>query len=240
MPHTPSSRLIRDLFRKLGYKITHSPDGIGGEPFGDMACLLGKRDPLVFDVGANVGQSITSFLSIFPDATIHSFEPSPAIFATLRKNAAGRRNVHLWNCAMGSKSGELTLLENDLPEWTSFFQVGEFGWGTVKKETPVPVQTVDEFCGKNGISQIDVLKSDTQGFELEVFKGAGRMLAEGNIKSVYCELVFSDMYKNMPTFCEVFDFLVKKDFLLVSFYDIAYERRLASWTDGLFIHRSHL
>jgi FkbM family methyltransferase len=205
-----------------------------------MARVLGKKDPLVLDVGANVGQSIRSFLSIFPGATIHSFEPSPAVFAALKENASRLRNVHLWNCALGSKTGELTLLENDMSEWTSFFPPSEFGWGRVKKQTRVHVATVDEFCHQNGIPHIDVLKSDTQGFELEVFKGAERMLAEGHIKCVYCELVFSDMYKNMPTFCEVFDFLMKKGFFLVSFYDIAYERDLASWTDGLFVHNGRL
>ncbi len=205
-----------------------------------MASFLDSKSPLIFDVGANVGQSIATFRTIFPCAKIHSFEPSPATFEKLKKNAAQLRDVYLWNCALGAIPGEQTLLENTLSEWTSFLQVSTFGWGTVAKKTQVPVQTVDEFCREHGIAQIDVLKSDTQGYELEVFKGAERMFATNAIKLVYCELIFSDMYQNMPSFCEVFDFLAKRNFVLVSFYDIAYEKKVASWTDGLFINKAHL
>jgi len=33
------------------------------------------KNPIIFDVGANEGQSIKRFKSIFPKSIIHSFEP---------------------------------------------------------------------------------------------------------------------------------------------------------------------
>jgi hypothetical protein len=100
--------------------------------------------------------------------------------------------------------------------------------------------TLDQFCRERSISRIDILKSDTQGYDLEVLIGAEEMFRNNAIGIVYCEIIFSDMYKNMPSFGKLYDFLISRDFRLVSFYDIIYEKRLASWTDGLFVHRSYM
>src|ERR1700722_10440774 len=101
------TRMVRKLLRRMGYSIARVEGGIGGEPFGDMARFLPDNSPLVFDVGANVGQSIRNFRVSFPNAEIHSFEPSPATFNRLKANAAQLPKVHLWNCALGSAAGRL-------------------------------------------------------------------------------------------------------------------------------------
>jgi hypothetical protein len=118
--------------------------------------------------------------------------------------------------------------------------LGKFGWGTITKETLVEVKTIDQFCRDEGIERIDILKSDTQGYDLEVFKGAERTIRENRIGLIYFEIIFCDMYKNLPSFSEVYDFLTGRDFLLVSFYQFHYQEQLASWTDALFVHKSYL
>jgi hypothetical protein len=75
---------------------------------------------------------------------------------------------------------------------------------------------------------------------LEVFKGAERTIRENRIGLIYFEIIFCDMYKNLPSFSEVYDFLTGRDFLLVSFYQFHYQEQLASWTDALFVHKSYL
>ena len=45
------------------------------------------------------------------------------------------------------------------------------------------------------------------------------------------------MYKDLPSFAQVYDFLIRRDFLLVSFYQFFYQKQLASWTDALFVHK---
>jgi FkbM family methyltransferase len=240
IPSMSWRRSVRRVFHKLGYHISHF-DGVGGDPFRDMASFVHEEPPLIFDVGANVGQSIENFRSAFKkEIQIHAFEPSPTTFKQLKKNASQISNVHLWNCALGSSAQQLKLLENSKPEWSSFLPISAFARGSVVRETLVPMQTLDGFCQEHGISKIDILKTDTQGYELEVFKGAERTITEGRIGVLFCEVIFSDMYKGLPNFSQVFDFLTNHDFLLVSFYDIFHEKRLASWTDGLFVHKSYL
>ena len=231
--------LARRALARYGYRITYAPDGLGGSPFLDLQRLIGHDHPLVFDVGANIGQSIERFRLTFPRAEIYSFEPSPATFETLTRNTESLPGVHRWNGALGAQSGQLELLENSMSEWSSFLPPGGSGWGTVARKTAVPVSTVDAFCREHGISTIDILKSDTQGYDMEVFKGAQEMFSRNAVTFVYCEMIFSDLYEGMPSFGQLFDFLTGAGFSLVSFYDIAYEHGLAAWTDGLFVNNRH-
>ena len=41
---------------------------------------------IIFDIGANEGQSIERFKSLFPDSIIHSFEPDINLYSILKKN----------------------------------------------------------------------------------------------------------------------------------------------------------
>src|SRR5207253_4668851 len=97
------------------------------------------------------------------------------------------------------------------------------------------VRTIDSYCAERGITIIDILKSDTQGFDLEVIKGAARLLEQRRIQLIYMEITFSDMYKGLPRFDEIYGFLADRGFALVSFYDFYYQHGRAGWTDALFV-----
>ena len=146
-PKVTIKQRIKDLINRCGYDVTaHDPNRIGHNPLSDMARFLDTVHPVVFDVGAHVGQSIQRFRSRFPGSTIHSFEPSPSTFATLQANASGLRDAHLWTCALGSASRQMTLLENRHSEMSSFLPLGPHGWDRITQETAVEVQTIDAFC----------------------------------------------------------------------------------------------
>ncbi|WP_328537477.1 FkbM family methyltransferase [Streptomyces sp. NBC_00344] len=50
---------------------------------------LDTADPVIFDVGANIGMFSLFAASICPDTTVYAFEPMPPIFEKLRLNVAG-------------------------------------------------------------------------------------------------------------------------------------------------------
>lgn len=227
---------VRYSLAKAGFKISRVPRGIGGNAFADMRTLIDHDHPRIFDVGANIGQSVESFLQYFRNAEVHSFEPSPSVFEELQKNTRQYERVHIWNYALGSSNTQLELLENAAAEWTSFLRPSSTGVGTVARRTMVPVTTVDDFCHEQKIATIDILKSDTQGFDLEVFKGATQMFGRHAIRLVYCEMILSEVYEGMPSIADLYNFLTHHGFVLVSLYDLHYRNGLACWTDGLFIH----
>jgi FkbM family methyltransferase len=231
---------IHHLFNQLGFDIVrHPPRRMGEDPFRDMQEFLqGVSRPLVFDVGANEGQSVDIFKRHFPASTIHSFEPSEDTYLKLRDRTSSIAGVSTWNCALGSAVGSKALHENTRPKMSSFLELGSGGWGKIQKTSVVDVTTIDQFCRDKGIDRIDVLKSDTQGYDLEVFKGAAEMMRRNKISLIFCELILCDkMYQGIPRFDETLGFLRDRGFSLVAFYKFHFQDKLGSWTDALLINK---
>jgi FkbM family methyltransferase len=230
---------IRRIMNRFGCDIIRLNE-IGHDPLTDFRLFFHNDQPLIFDVGANVGQTVSKLHTTFPRCKIHSFEPSPTTFATLKQEVSQLNNVYLHNCALGAASGQQTFLENNNSDMSSFLLLGKFGWGEIIQETVVEVNTVDTVCDQYDIQKIDLLKSDTQGFDFEVFKGAEQSICANKIGLIYFEVIFSDMYKGLPSFGTIYDYLIERNFSLVSFYKFYYQEQLASWTDVLFVHKSYL
>jgi FkbM family methyltransferase len=165
---------------------------------------------------------------------IHSFEPSPRTFEKLVRHCEGLADVRAWNCGVGAMLGSLPLYENDHSDMSSFLVPGPTAWGRVVRTTDVPVVSLDEFACREGIDYIDVLKSDTQGYELDVFRGAAGLLQAGRIQLIYFEVIASDMYAGIPPYHEMFRFLDAHGYRLVSVYNQQYRDGRLNWMDVLF------
>src|SRR6187402_3249647 len=104
--------LVRPMLNRLGYDIHRISSGgdLGLDPFRDMRRLsAGNRRLVVFDVGANIGQSVDRFREVLERPIIHSFEPEPATFAELRRRKGGVPGLSLNNFALGSSNGSAEL-----------------------------------------------------------------------------------------------------------------------------------
>jgi FkbM family methyltransferase len=226
---------VKGLFNRLGLEITpYSSTQPGQSAWADMKHVIGPA-PMMFDVGANEGQTVKTMKVNWRDATIHAFEPGPETFARLQRQVGRFEHVTLNNAAVGSAPGTLPLIENSQSEMSSFLPLGPSGWGAELRRTPVQVVTLDDYCARHGIEFIDVLKCDTQGYELEVFRGAEKLMTTGRIRLVYFEVTFNDVYRGLPPLDELWRFLSDRGYRLVSFYHTRYQNRLASWTDALFL-----
>ena len=229
-------RAAKRLLMRAGYEVRHVGE-FGSDPFADMLKLTGaggQTQPVIFDVGANVGNFVREFHHRFDNPIIHAFEPGPGAFEELQRNTAGLPNMKLNRCALGATDGELTLIENEHSELSSFLPPGRTSWGRICHETKVPVQTVDRYCSENGVDRIDVLKSDTQGFDLEVLRGAEGMIRGRQIPLIYMEITFTELYKGIPRLDEIYQHLHARDYRLVTFYRFAYQENRAGWVDALF------
>ncbi|WP_179892484.1 FkbM family methyltransferase [Streptomyces sp. rh34] len=67
------------------------------------------REPVVLDVGANIGLFTIFAAQKWPGARIFSFEPVPDVFDVLRKNAGHLPGVTLHNTALGAEERSLTM-----------------------------------------------------------------------------------------------------------------------------------
>lgn len=227
--------VIKDALSSLRYKLRRTQNQLGGDPFKDMSRFVTSSTPVLFDVGANFGQTIKNLRQYFKQSTIHSFEPSPSTFQILRERTLGITRLHLTNAGLGAHPKIKTFVENEYLDMSSFLEPGQDCWGTVKQRAQLQLDTIDEYCARAGIEHIDVLKSDTQGFEMEVLRGASRMFEQKRIRLVYLEIIFSAMYQGLPGIDAIFKFLFDRGFRVVSFYDMHYQNGLLGWTDVLFV-----
>ena len=219
----------------MGYQIVklhkYPLDNI--DPFYAVSSLMDEqnRAGIFFDVGANTGQTILELRKYFPIGKIFAFEPGSA-FAELYRNYYEHSNVSLENLALGARDEVKVLYENSHCGMSSFLTLGEKGWGEITNESQVTVTTIDSYCKEKGISRINLLKCDTQGFELEILKGARESLK--NIQYVFLEINFSEIYKGLPSFFDIYGFLSSYNFRLVKFYRQLFADNLLLSTDALF------
>jgi FkbM family methyltransferase len=175
----------------------------------------------------------------YPEAKIYAFEPSKNCFNVL-KEKNNVTNVSIHNLAMGSSCGHLEFNEYSWDQLNSFLKRA-YGSAKIVETYLVEVATVDEFCKKNKISAINLLKTDTEGYELNVLKGASEMMKHNKIQFVYIEIFFNENYVGQSSFGDIYNFLLENRFELVRFYDILYtEDGVASKTDALFINKNFM
>jgi len=155
----------------------------------DLATLLAiNPSPTIFDVGANEGQTAKSFSRAFPNARIHSFEPVRSSFDKLTLNAREMPNVQCYRYAVGASSGEVTLHIQSTSELNSL--VASLNVETGHGSEPVQMITVEGFCVAAELHHINLLKTDTEGFDLEVLFGAELLLKDQRIDLVLSEIGF--------------------------------------------------
>jgi len=239
---------VKKAFGHLGFQIRRiSPPGrnfgeYGGQvlhvdPFCDIKAMLTRRvTPIIFDVGANIGQTIVKFREQLPASRIHAFEPGMETFKELSVRMNKVPGLILNNSALGSTNGTASFFEYNSPVMSSFFPPGTSHWGKIEKIIPVVVETLDAYCQRASVSHIDVLKIDTEGFDLEIIRGGHRMLSENRANLILTEILFSDLYQGAPRFDKLYGFLADCGFKLVTFYEQYYVDNVLGWTDALFLN----
>lgn len=206
----------------------------GAYKYLDIRALAGGNIGVALDIGANTGQTVAQLRSAFPFVTIHAFEPVPETFRRLEKNVRDIEGVRCWQVAMGaapgtmevtlSSDGQNTLLVSARPD---------------EQRVAVEVDTVDMFCQRQHIDCVDLLKIDTEGYEVHALVGAHHALAEGRVRFVLAECDFS----HRPTephgdFREIFELLASYGYNLVATYAEGVDGMGWRWGDALFMKQT--
>src|SRR5580704_437443 len=198
---------IRNLAKKvLGVRTLNSDD--------DQRRLIPDAK-IIFDVGANVGQTAKTYRRLFPQAEIWSFEPFPASYESLRRSVADRR-FHPERLALSDRSDSAPLNIGAVSITNSLLR----RQSDTGKSIEIQTDTIDHFCSRNGISNIDILKVDVEGAEDRVFSGARNLFARRAVRSVFVEVYFSPVYEGMPLFWDLQAQLSDLGFRLFGLYSL--------------------
>jgi FkbM family methyltransferase len=134
--------------------------------------LQDRRGRVALDVGANVG--IYAYALARLGMRVHAFEPQPYCCTVVDAWAKAKGDVTVHNSGVGESEGDLTLHipivdGTPVPTRASFQRLEQ-----EQTQLRVPVVTLDGI----GISDVAFIKIDVEGFELQVLRGANRLLQE--------------------------------------------------------------
>jgi FkbM family methyltransferase len=204
-----------------GYWIDrHRKIPVGCDLATDLNLKLNLPLHVVFDVGANIGQTALKFHNEFRHATIHSFEPVEETFRKLQENTRKYSRVHCHKAALGNKEGtvEIRLHDPSKSVLNSLNdEVMKHASGRVEK---ILETTGDKFCETHHIDDIDLLKIDTEGYEIRVLEGFQNMLSARKIKALYCEVGFSAENRRNTFLSDLMSWLGSKGYKFYGLYEV--------------------
>lgn len=182
--------------------------------------LQGLSIKTIFDVGANIGQTAMAFCRSFPNAAIYSFEPFDRNFHSLSHAVHGKPNLHAYQLALPNRQGSQEILTDSAPnsEWNSISQHRQdsLRLASYTSKEVVSLETGDNFCAHHRIDTISILKTDTEGHDLEVLQGFSNMTTQGRIFSIIIEVGFGDD-KSHTNFQDINAYLRDRNLILVGF-----------------------
>lgn len=178
----------------------------------------------IIDVGAHKGEYILNILKNFKVKQGYCFEPNPSVFRILQNNIKNKKNIEFINFGVSNSSGKIKFnvnIEsssssiNNLNEKSNYYKkkfylLNFLNTSNVTKVIDIEVLTLDNFMKKKGIIQIDLLKIDTEGYEMQVLKGLQDKIKK--IKLIHFEHHFDDMIMKDYKLSNIHNYLIKNGF----------------------------
>ncbi|HEX9115812.1 MAG TPA: FkbM family methyltransferase [Anaerolineae bacterium] len=146
--------------------------------------------PLLVDAGGNIGQSVLSLYTMFPEATVVSFEPNPVVLRKLRRLTKKFPRLTIIPSGLSDQPGEAEFFVpsyngNTLTGLASFDYESAKSWLNSERvlrfdpmkltisSQPLPLVRLDD-CGLRP----DFIKIDVQGLEHRVIAGGLETIRE--------------------------------------------------------------
>ncbi len=224
-----------------------------------LKLLINSKSPVILDVGANDGSSLTEFKSFWPESIIHCFEPQHICWEKLEEKANKYPidSVFINKFALGNKVvDKKQFYSHDISTGISGFHKinlnskdsiniknfknNEKSLEEYKKKINhknlVKVKRLDNYMTENNLKKIDLLKMDTQGYEPQILEGLSDHLSK--IHLIITEIMFYDFYEKNISFYDIEKHLIPYGFKI---YDISHISKnphngRTDWVDVIYIN----
>ena len=142
-------------------------------------------------------------------------------------NSEASEGIKYYPYALGKANEKKKLYNTQAPMCTSLYKPNEklislynnLDFAYLKNETEIETITLDNFISKNTIDNLDFIKIDTQGSELDIFNGGKNSLK--NVVKIICEVEFVPIYEDQPLFGDVNKFLNDNGFMFNKFLGLS-------------------
>jgi len=190
---------------------------------------VGKKNPIIIDIGTNDGGEIVDFLQQYPESTVYAVEADPEPFKRLQKRFSGDNRVKCFNMAIADTNGRISFncSSGFLTEEQKRTNVQHDYSGSIlapklhlelapgvkfEKKIDVTCMTLDSFLESHDLDMPDFIWMDVQGAEFNVFKGGTKTLK--NVKAIYTEYGLVEYYEGQKNLWFIADFLKQFGFRL--------------------------
>lgn len=165
-------------------------------------------NPVIFDVGAHKGEYTDYVKSIIPNADCYLFEPNKELYEGLKMKGY-KVSEHILCDRVGNKT--FYTCKGKADEMSSTYKRSVFDQVQCEVQLSVQCRTVSWFCANRKIDTIHFIKIDVEGAELDVLKGAKRMLSKKRI--LFAQVEYGGTYPDAGiTFKQVIEYLEKFDY----------------------------
>tara|TARA_Y100000590_G_scaffold6927_1_gene8908 strand:+ start:1497 stop:2426 length:930 start_codon:yes stop_codon:yes gene_type:complete len=204
--------------------------------------LLGEKKLVALDVGAQGGSLNESIFSKKYNSffDLISVEPIPEEAKKLEAKNYKVISKGLWseNCRkklyiLGNRPGSSSMYKPNLETLELYnFKEKNFSFFDITSEIDIECTTIKESLNKFKVENLDFLKVDTQGSELEILKSMGEYFP----LMMKIEVQIIPMYKNIPDWSELVNYLYKKKYMTCEWIEIGkHATRTPAEMDMLFI-----
>jgi FkbM family methyltransferase len=161
----------------------------------------------VFDVGANAGQYARRLRRLGYTGRIVSFEPTADAYDRLRKAAENDTDWHVHHLGLG-RDDTVTTIHTGWNTMNSLLPPSDYGRDRYQRfaksrTEEIRIRRLDDVMEEalDGIPEPrPFLKMDTQGYDLEVFAGAGERIAD--FVGLQSEVAMLRLYEGSPRMSE--------------------------------------
>ncbi len=192
---------------------------------------------VILDVGANRGDYTSRFCTLFPEASVYCFEPTPDVYKALRERFADDGRVQVFELAVSDVDESVFFNIGSDPAWNSLLDTGASGMAPhPKRSIEVRATRLDTFARNQDLESIDLLKLDIQGAELRALRGALGLLAAGRISTVLLEVNFAELYAKQADFQSLSRLMFDNNYWMQGIYQAAMSSGVLRSADVVFAH----
>jgi FkbM family methyltransferase len=225
---------VRRWLQGWGYDIGVYPPDDAAALRSHLATLFSDLNiNCVVDVGANRGQFARMIRRNGFDGRIISFEPVSQNFGLLTDQMADDTNWQGHQLALGASDGVAEINVTQKSVFSSFFQPNKYSIDRFGDESAIAHQETVQVRTLGGLFDSLVkeiqhprvfLKMDTQGFDLDVLRGASSVL--DRICGLQTELSMIPIYDGAPSYREALAFLEESNYQFTGFFAVNRDQRL--------------
>lgn len=192
---------------------------------------LNRESHIVIDVGAHEGETLFAcHAASLPRMQCISIEPNPIAYVQLERNAQILINhnfeIEFLRSAVGNVVGTMPLIITDqsavaglLEPFAGIDERVPSGDHRVIDRIEVNVVTIDKLITDRKLGHVDLLKIDTEGFDLEVLIGASNALGNSAVSVILSEVFFVNYRQNQCFFWDISNFLHQLGYFFVNLFD---------------------